>query len=129
MTTVLVIEDDTDIRETLRLALEDAGYSVLEAEDAPNGLGLLQESPCPLMVLVDHLLPSMTSEELLRHASDQATRARHVFAVITASPQLLTEDYRAWLEVRDIPTIPKPFELEHLLDTVGAQAARLNAAS
>lgn len=132
MTTVLLIEDDLDIRETLRLALEDAGYAVQEAEDSPDGVRALREAPHPLVVLVDHLLPTMTSEGLLRHMLDQpdqpnqATPARHAYAVITASPQLISEDYHAWLEARGIPTIPKPFDLEYLLATVSAQAARLN---
>src|SRR5690242_1508002 len=99
MTTVLLIEDDLDIRETLRLALEDAGYVVLEAQDSPDGLLALREASCPQVVLVDHLLPSMTSEELLRKLLDQPSQSsqeiatRHAYAVITASPQLISEDY------------------------------------
>src|SRR5215813_729711 len=42
---VLVVDDDSDTRETVRMLLEDAGYVVLEAEDGAVALDVLRTSP------------------------------------------------------------------------------------
>lgn len=63
--TVLVVEDDNDIREMLVFSLQRAGYSVMETESAEQALEKLGVM-LPEIVLVDWMLPGMEGPELVR---------------------------------------------------------------
>ena len=70
--TILVIDDERNIRRTLRMVLEGEGATVLDAETAEAGLELIQrslaesEAPQPIqVVMADVLLPGMSGLEIL----------------------------------------------------------------
>lgn len=62
---ILVVEDDSEIREMLRFSLEKSGYTVVEAEDAEQALEKLGVM-LPDMMLVDWMLPGMAGPEFVR---------------------------------------------------------------
>lgn len=125
--TVCVIEDDQDIRSALRYLLEDAGYLVIEASDGLTGYALLQRSAERLVVLLDHKLPQMDGCDLLElAANDETLRSRHVFILVTASPKRAEEDCGDHLEELNAPVVPKPFDIDEVLDAVTDAATRLN---
>lgn len=71
--TILIIDDEEGIRDTLQGILEDEGYSVLTASSAEEGLDLLQKSG-PDLVILDIWLPNMDGIEALsriREASSE----------------------------------------------------------
>ena len=55
---ILIVEDDADIREGVRILLEGEGYSVSEAENGRKGLELLKEEPD--LVILDVMMPGMS---------------------------------------------------------------------
>lgn len=64
---ILVVDDDAEIRETVRSLLVDEGYAVREACDgaqAIEALGALGDEPC--LVLLDMMMPVMDGEAFLR---------------------------------------------------------------
>ncbi len=63
--TVLVIEDDFTIRETLKEALEHEGYLVATATNGQEGLDRVRAEPRPCLVLVDLMMPIMGGREFL----------------------------------------------------------------
>lgn len=63
--TVLVVEDDHDIRDMLVFSLQRAGYAVIETEDAETALDKLG-ALLPDIMLVDWMLPGMDGPELVR---------------------------------------------------------------
>ena len=63
---ILTIEDDQRIRTAVRFALEDEGWSVLEAETGEHALEYFN-STVPDVVLVDIGLPGMDGFEVCRH--------------------------------------------------------------
>ena len=63
--TVLVVEDDSDIREMLVFSLQRGGYSVVESEDAEQALDKLG-SILPDIMLVDWMLPGMEGPEFVK---------------------------------------------------------------
>ncbi len=63
--TVLVVEDDSDIREMLAFSLQRGGYSVIESEDAEQALDKLG-SVLPDIMLVDWMLPGMEGPEFIK---------------------------------------------------------------
>lgn len=58
MERILMIEDDEDIREGVRILLEGEGYEVLEAKNGREGLQLLAEGPD--LVILDIMMPGMS---------------------------------------------------------------------
>ncbi|WP_068776259.1 response regulator transcription factor [Paenibacillus sp. FJAT-26967] len=62
---VLIVEDDRQIRHLIKLYLEKAGYDVQEAADGEEGLRLF-ESYDPCFVILDLMLPGLSGEELCR---------------------------------------------------------------
>ena len=58
MEKILIVEDDADIREGVRILLEGEGYSVSEAENGRKGLELLEEEPD--LVILDVMMPGMS---------------------------------------------------------------------
>jgi len=126
---VLVVDDDSGIRETVRLTLEDEGYVVLEAPDGRTALGELRSSARPLIVLLDHLMPELDGLETLDTiAADPLLAQRHAYIMLTADgrsePVRLTSGGDEW----KIPIVAKPFDLEDLLAAVAQARDSLLAA-
>ena len=118
---VLIVDDDVAIRQTLRAALEDEDYSVLEARDGLVALGILRESVVPLVTLLDLRMPVMDGMRLLRTVEeDVALARRHRFLVVTANRDTITPDGYTLLERFGARVIAKPFELDDLLAAVEA---------
>ena len=63
--TVLLVEDETDIREMLSFSLQRAGFEVVAAETAEQALEAL-DGPLPALVIIDWMLPGMSGVELAR---------------------------------------------------------------
>ena len=62
--TILLVDDERDIREVLNLSLSDMGYQVYEAENGDQALGIFKEV-LPAIVLTDIKMPGMDGIELL----------------------------------------------------------------
>ncbi|MBI4087035.1 response regulator [Candidatus Kaiserbacteria bacterium] len=64
--TVLIVEDETDIREALRDALHDKAYAVLEAKDGNEGAATALEKH-PDLILLDLRMPEMDGMTAFKH--------------------------------------------------------------
>src|SRR3954464_13934034 len=62
---ILVVDDDSDFREGLRIALEMKGYQVEDAGNGKEALDRIVDRP-PLLVLLDLQMPVMNGRELLQ---------------------------------------------------------------
>jgi signal transduction histidine kinase len=65
--TILVIDDEPDVREIMVISLEDAGYKTLSAPDGESGLKLLA-SHGPQILITDIKMPGMSGLEVLKQA-------------------------------------------------------------
>ncbi len=65
--TILVIDDEPDVREIMVISLEDAGYNTLSAPDGETGLKLLA-SRGPQILITDIKMPGMSGLEVLKQA-------------------------------------------------------------
>lgn len=127
MARVLIVDDDPDIRTTLRLLLEDEGYVVEERGDGLARLGVLRASPNPLVVLLDYRMPHLNGDEVLRAvAAEGDLTARHAFVLLTASPREVEPNTGRLPETLAVRVVSKPFELGTLLDVVAEAACRLD---
>jgi excisionase family DNA binding protein len=67
---VLIVDDDQDVREYVRINLEAEGYNVREAGNAEEGLRVLEESQ-PDLVLLDVMMPQVDGWEMLRRLHER----------------------------------------------------------
>ncbi|MGG1556437.1 response regulator transcription factor [Paenibacillus ferrarius] len=65
MTKILVVDDDADIRELIRIYLDREGLTVLQASDGKEALHVMETTPAELVVL-DVMMPNMDGWELCR---------------------------------------------------------------
>ena len=73
--TVMVVDDEPDIRHLLRITLELAGYGVVEAAHGEAALEQVRRSP-PQIVLTDQMMPRMNGRELIeRLRAEETTKA------------------------------------------------------
>ena len=122
---VLVVDDDAPTRETLRLALEDAGYVVLEAKDGSQALDILRRTRRRLVALVDLLMPELTGVDLLREvARERGLARRHRYIAMTAGDDLLARSVTDTMAALGGQLLLKPFGIEALLAAVSLAAAR-----
>lgn len=109
--TVLLVDDDPELRAALRVALESTGYRLLEAADGRSALGLLRESE-PSLVLLDVILPDISGYEVceqLRKWSKHAHRP-----VVMLSARAYPEDRVHALEAGADEFLSKPVSFEKL---------------
>ena len=129
-TRVCVIEDDTDLRETVRDLLNDEGYEVIEASNGLAGKALLEASLERLVVVLDYRLPALNGCDLLEIvAQDEALRARHTFIMLSGSPRQTVEDCEEAIDDLDVPVLSKPFHIDDLVEAVEQAEQRLEPAS
>jgi CheY-like chemotaxis protein len=115
--TVLVVEDDADLRELMVLLLEGAGYQVMTARDGQAGLECVEQQ-MPAVILLDMKMPGMNGWQF---ASAFRSRYGHAapLVVVTAA-----EDARKTAEeVGAEAHLGKPFELDDVLHLVAKHSA------
>lgn len=125
MTRVLIVDDDSAIREVLREALEEEGYVVDESADGIACLAALRASQEGMVVLLDQLMPNLDGMGVLRTLrAEPQLASRHVFILLTARSRVSTP---AGVDPKTlfVSLVRKPFELEALLQTVAQAAQRL----
>jgi len=114
MPRILVIDDDTAVRTTVRHLLERAGYEIVEAGDGKDAGPLLGSVD---LVITDLPMPEVDGVDLI----GLIRREGHKVPVIAMSGGGKV-DSKSYLEVARalgaFATIAKPFDLEHLLATV-----------
>ena len=114
MASVLVADDEPEIRSLLRVYREDHGHEVQEAEDGGEALILMQMSRKPLVVLLDLAMPQVDGLMVLQQVARDPALQRHRIAVMTGEHQL------GLRLPAGVPMVVKPFDLELLLATVAA---------
>ena len=115
---VLVVEDDINIAELLRLYLEKDGFEVKIAHDGGEGLKLA-ESEQPDLVLLDIMLPVLDGWQVCRRL--RKTTKTPIIMLIAKGE---TEDKVSGLEMGADDYIVKPFEVKELLARVHAVLRR-----
>ena len=126
---VLIVDDDEEIRETLRFALEDDGYEVIEAPDGAVALDVLHALPYPIVVLTNHNMPRLDGPGLLSFVrEDPALAQRHAYIYMTAGNRLIPPTFARDLAELGVPVLRKPFDIEELLRMVADANGRLQPA-
>ena len=123
-TTILIIEDDSQIRKVVAAYLEQAGFRVLTAADGPTGLALAQAEK-PTLLVLDLMLPGMdglTIAQRLRASQDPALAGIYIL-MLTARVE--EADRIAGLDLGGDDYVSKPFSPRELVARVRAALRRL----
>lgn len=113
--TVLIIEDEGDIRHFIARVLELEGYQVLSAGDGPTGLGLLRENGVSL-VLLDLRLPGMDGWTVLREIKRDEALAATPVIVLTAIAEAIQR--KKTLRMGALKYLVKPLSAGILSQTI-----------
>lgn len=112
--TILVVDDERDIRENLRDILSDMGYAVDVAADGPEALAMVQAKHYDV-ALLDLRMPGMDGLELYRRIKE--VRACTVAIIVTA--YATAETARDALQAGAWKIIAKPVDIQSVLGLIG----------
>ncbi len=111
---ILVVDDDSDVREAVALSLEDAGHQVATAAHGGEALALLDDGLCPHLILLDLMMPVMDGFEFCaRWSADEKLRA---IPVVILSADAATQEKARRCGATGF--LKKPVKLGQLLDAV-----------
>ncbi len=110
--TVLVIEDDPDVLDLVRLHLRKAGFRVAEADDGEEGLKKAREQH-PAAIILDLMLPGLRGEEVCRRLKARSSTSRIPIILLTAMGE--AEERVAGLELGADDYVSKPFSPRELI--------------
>ena len=121
-TRILSVEDDERIRTAVRLALEDEGWTVDEAENGEEALVKFAQSPTDV-VLIDIMLPDIDGFEVCR-----AIRRQSDVPIVMVTARDDTHDVVAGLEAGADDYLTKPFTPKELSARIRALLRRARTA-
>jgi CheY-like chemotaxis protein len=113
---ILIVDDEPDIRDSLREWLEDEGYHVATAADGGEALALLEDGqPLPCLVILDLLMPNVSGNEVYRRMQGDPRLAGIPVVVSTSDPSRAPSG---------VLIMKKPVSFKHLLGTVRQHCSR-----
>src|SRR5262245_17808080 len=115
---ILIVDDDEDTREFIRLVLEDAGANVITAESVQAALKNYRKSP-PHGVVTDIRLGSSDGYELITAIRKNDAEYRGFTAVVAVTGFASPEDRQRALAAGFDAYVTKPFEGADLVRTLG----------
>jgi CheY-like chemotaxis protein len=124
MATILLVEDNDDVREMMAVALELGGHSVTSAPNGRVALELLTKGMRPSLIVLDLMMPVMNGWELCRVLKANPRLSEIPVVVVSA----VTSDAAQRLAGRQF--VPKPVDISYLLNVVEEQiGARLTGSA
>ena len=118
-TTILIVEDETNIVDILSFNLEREGYDTMEAYDGQTGLQLAREQN-PDLILLDLMLPRMSGFDVCRQLREEGCSTPII--MLTAREE--EADKVQGLELGADDYITKPFAMRELMARVKANLRR-----
>ena len=117
-TTILLVDDDSDIRDGMSALLEMEGYKVVQAENGQAALQVLEQMDrLPLAVVLDMAMPVLDGRGFLeQRAMDQILASIPVIVVSGTKPKEALPNVEAFFQ--------KPVEIKRLLESISHIEAR-----
>jgi CheY-like chemotaxis protein len=120
---LLLVDDETSVRTTLKQVLQQEGYKVSTAENYSRALGLLKRRPFDVVITEMDLDSQDAGLDLARSLKNH--KSRPVIILSTADPT--TKKLRAAMELRINYLVIKPIDLQELRQALGRMIARRSA--
>ncbi len=123
MKTILLIEDNPDMRDNTTEILELAHYNVITAENGKQGIKLAQESS-PDLIICDIMMPELDGYGVLHLLSKEPSTASIPFIFLTAKAE--KNDYRKGMTLGADDYLTKPYDDVELLSAVETRLRKNN---
>lgn len=117
---ILLVDDDPDFVEAVRVIVESAGYNVRVAYDGQEGLNAIEEGK-PDLIVLDVMMPVMDGHAVCaKLKSDPATKEIPVILLTAVADRVTTSKYshRDMLESDAEDYMPKPVDPPELLSLI-----------
>jgi CheY-like chemotaxis protein len=111
--TILIVDDESNMRFLIRMTLESAGYEVVEAAHGAAGLERAKESR-PDLVVTDLMMPVMNGRELIERLRADPETASIPIVVVSANSRVA--------DIAADVVLHKPFAPEELVAAVSSRA-------
>jgi CheY-like chemotaxis protein len=115
--TILIIEDDEAIRDSLKDLFESEGFEVRTATDGRQGLERLREDSDQCLILLDLFMPVMDGSQFLAERDREMPNVSDPVVVVSAAPP--DSEVVTGLRNRVSGFVRKPIDVDELLDMVG----------
>ncbi|GJL51858.1 response regulator [Candidatus Nitrospira salsa] len=113
--TIIIVDDDDDIRELVEITLEDSQYRLYTAEDGAAGLKAIQAHR-PDLVILDWVMPELTGLEVVRKLRENSITAGIAVVLLTSQDN---RDHQEEIQTLGIFSyLQKPFSPLELIQTV-----------
>ena len=112
MPTVLVVDDDPNLRAMIRFTLEGGGFDVTTATDGIDALVQLKEAPAPDVVLLDLMMPKLDGLATLREIRRLELAPESRVVILTCRVEEM--DFVRGFELGAAEYLNKPFDPEAL---------------
>ncbi|MBL8949215.1 MAG: response regulator [Myxococcaceae bacterium] len=106
---VMIVDDETDIRESLREVFEDEGYEVATAANGAEALSLLAKNDPPCAMVLDLIMPEVGGVEVYQKMQTDPRLSRVPVIISTSDPSRAPSG---------VLIMKKPIDLNRLLETV-----------
>jgi CheY-like chemotaxis protein len=110
------VDDERDVREALKLALELEDYRVATAAHGRDALDQLHAGLTPSLILLDLMMPVMNGVDFLHAVRSDPRFAAFPVVVVTAFSRMADELHGRGLQAQGF--VGKPIDFDHLLDTI-----------
>jgi len=121
MTKIILIDDEPDVRYSLRSILENEGYEVMEASDGDEGVKKFKEltaAPVPPIVIIDMIMRNKHGYETINEIQEINPETK-IIAISGGGMHLKTEKFLAMSKNLGVDkTLAKPFLGKDLIDAI-----------
>lgn len=116
MARILVIDDDPDVRRSLRKILTRAGYDVVEAADGTAGVALQHKEPADV-IITDIFMPGLDGLQTMRQLKKEGSLVKVI--AVSGGDRTGTIDLKEHAKLLGaFKVLPKPFEMQDVLNAV-----------
>jgi CheY-like chemotaxis protein len=115
--TVMIVDDEADVLLSISQILEANNYRTIKARDGQECLEKLREEK-PDVLLLDIMMPGLTSKEILRAIEKDSRLARMKIIFLTAIHSLEAEEEGLLASKQIVDFIEKPFSVSRMLDAI-----------
>jgi CheY-like chemotaxis protein len=109
---IMVVDDDADIRSALGICLSSEGYQVTTCFDGQDAIDQLEGGASPHAIILDLMMPRMNGFDVLRALRSKEPWSRIPVVIVSANRGYTAEDLGASSILR------KPFELDDLVEAL-----------
>ena len=110
MTKIMIVDDETDLREMLNIMIRKEGFKTLTAEDGDDFLSKIDEFQ-PDLVTLDIMMPGLTTKEILDKLEEKKTKPKIILLTVVRYSE---EEKQKLYQKGIVDYVTKPFELDDL---------------